>query len=98
MAAGDSNRQTLSRAPGVLWRNTMRGVLVSTPSATEPLLLTTPGDVLWSVLATRHTRDELAANLAQQFSTSAEQVRADIEPVITRLLGVGAITASPSAQ
>lgn len=81
----------LVRAPGVLWRNTMRGVLISPDADAEPILCTAPGDVVWQLLAEPATRTELAAALGEIFDAEPDVIATDIEPVLAALLEAGAL-------
>lgn len=83
--------QVLVRAEGALCRRTLKGVLVIAPDASEPVLVTTPGDVAWELLAEAHTPVELAAALGELFDTEPATVARDIEPVIESLLASGAL-------
>ena len=81
----------LRRADGTLSRRSLRGVLISAPGADEPLLVTTPGEVVWSLLEEPSSRAELVAALADAFGEDPTVVAADIEPVLKSLLAVGAL-------
>jgi hypothetical protein len=81
----------LARGPGVLWRRTLRGVLISVLEDPEPFLVTTPGDAVWELLEEPRTRTELVAELSEMFDTATERIDADIAPVLSELIERGAI-------
>ncbi len=82
----------LARAPGVLWRRTLRGVLVAAPGEEEPLLVTAPGDVVWDLLEQPRTREELVDALARSFDAEPGRIESDLAPVLAALLERGALT------
>ncbi len=82
----------LARAPGVLWRRTMRGVLVAAPGRPDPVLVTAPGDAVWDLLAIPRSRDDLVSALAGSFDAEPARIEADLAPVLSALLDHGALT------
>lgn len=81
----------LRRAPDALWRATLRGVIIHPAAGAEPLLVTSPGDLVWTLLADPIARSEMAAALAQHFNADVDAVDADIGVVLDQLMDVGAV-------
>lgn len=81
----------LRRSDAALSRRTPRGVLISAPGAAEPVLITTPGEAVWSSLEAPCSRAELVATLAEAFGEDATVVATDIDPVLEALLAIGAV-------
>jgi hypothetical protein len=88
----------LERVPEALWRGLLDGVLVLTLSVEQPLRITTPGDVVWRLLASPLTATELIRQISNQYHTTERAVRTDIEQVLAALMGVGAIRQIPSSS
>jgi Coenzyme PQQ synthesis protein D (PqqD) len=80
------DERTLSRsAPGVI-------VLLG-PDSSDPIVLRGTGVALWSALNRPQSTDELAISLAEEFDTSPDAVRSDIEPVLAQLSVAGVVRA-----
>lgn len=88
----------IERDPEVLWRSTLRGVLVAAPGADEPVLLTTPGDAVWDALDAPCRFADLVAGLAHRFVAGETQIAADIEPLLDELLAMGVIRFSAQPE
>lgn len=91
-----SDALVYQRDPSTLWRDAPGGVLLLVPDGDEPVLLSSPGDVVWQLLAQPSTLDELVAILSRHFSAADDAVRADLETLVTDLCAMGAVvTTSP---
>lgn len=89
--AGTAGEEVLERAPAVLWRRTLRGVLISVVGEEEPFLLTAPGDAMWAMIDRPMTRTELVDLLAASFDAPARTIAGDVEPVLQILVDRGAL-------
>ena len=72
----------IQRAPGVLERRLLDGVVVLAPGAAEPVRIITPGQVLWAMLAEPCTIADLADVWSTLSGASDGAARAVIEPVL----------------
>lgn len=87
------------RAPGVLWRRSLDGVLVLAPGENAPLHISPPGDGIWELLAQSTTADQLTDCLANLYDVGDDVVQADVRRVLATLWDVGAIRAGdPDAK
>lgn len=86
----------LERAPTALWRVVLDGVLVLAAADDEPLHVSSPGDVIWQLVAEPITFGALTDVLADLYDLSSATVQADIEPVLAVLLGNGALRRVPT--
>ena len=88
----------VARSSATLSRHLLDGVLVLAPEMSEPLRVTTPGEVLWAMLAERCTVAELVEVWSALYKISTNAARADIEPVLVAWLAGGAISADRHLQ
>ena len=88
----------LRRGDGVLWRQALRGLLLLVPGSDDPLLITPPGDAIWTLLAEPHTRIELVDALAAAFDEDPRRISDDIAPVLETLLAEGAVSQEPATS
>lgn len=72
----------VQRAPEALFRWLLDGVLVLAPGMHEPVRITSPGEVLWSMLAEPCTIGALIETWSALHGTEAQIARADIEPLL----------------
>ena len=80
------------RRPGVLWRRTLRGLVVLAPDGDEPVAVTGSVDELWDLLETPHRLDELVGTLASRYPDIDPTVlEGDVGAVLDRLEEVGAL-------
>ncbi len=84
----------LERAPGVLSRRSLDGVLVLAPDENAPLHISPPGDRIWELLAQSTTADQLTDCLANLYDAGDDVVQADVQRVLATLWDVGAIRAA----
>ena len=98
MATDSADDEPLTRAPEALWRTTMRGVLVLVPDQEEPVLCTSPGDVVWELLAEPTRPSELARLLADHYDVDEATVAADLAPVLDELRSIGALVVTTPAE
>jgi hypothetical protein len=82
------------RRGDVLWRRTYDRVVILLPGSREFLTLRASGCDLWGVLAAPGSLSELANRLAESYSAPAEEIAADIAPVIRELSQCGAVVLS----
>lgn len=73
------------RNPAVIHRDTLNGVLLLAPDSDEPVLVTSPGDVVWELLERPTAFGELVMLLADAYKAPAEQVANDIAPLLDEL-------------
>ena len=81
----------LRRSPGVLWRRSLDAVVLVAPGSADLVTLVGTGPAVWELLADWRTLDDLAAILADAFGASSDQVRADLEPILSDLTAAGAL-------
>ena len=79
------------RDASVLARETLTGVLLLVPGVDEPMLVTSPGDVIWGLLNEPVNLVELTELLAEAYRAPVETVRADVEPLLAELVAAGAV-------
>lgn len=88
------------RRETTLWRDAPGGVLLLPAGRSDPVLLASPGEVVWALLAEPLTSRELIDLLARHFGTDPGIVAADLAPVLAELEALGAVervTAPPPA-
>ena len=81
------------RTPGTLWRRVLDEVLLFPPDATEPLSITKPGALVWTLLAEPISVADLVDQVATRFDAPRAQVQIDLEGLVAHLLTAGAICA-----
>lgn len=81
----------IARAPGVLSRRTLDGVLVLAPGITNAVHLSVPGDAIWELLAEPLEVAEMVEVLADHFAVPADTIRAVLQPMLAALLDCGAL-------
>ncbi len=85
----------LVRGAGVLWRRLFDGILVLPPDAGEPLHVSSPGALVWSLLEHPTSFGGLVRELASWFNLPEEQLRADLVPPLAALRAAGAVAIVP---
>jgi hypothetical protein len=81
-----------ARAEQVLWRRTLRGVVVlPTLGATEPVALRGPAAGIWELLAEPMTAADLVAAMAATYGVHEEQVANDVGGALDVMLELGAL-------
>jgi hypothetical protein len=83
----------LVRSPKVLWRRTLRGVVLR-PVGRSAFMLDGSGWLVWEVLARPATLEELSEQLAARTGGEAKTIAADVQPVLHQLAGLEAVVAS----
>jgi hypothetical protein len=81
----------VERTASTRWRTTLRGVVLHPAGIDDPVLVTTPGDVVWEAIAEPIGVEHLVATLAEHFRADAGEVRADVEALLERLIALGAV-------
>jgi hypothetical protein len=83
------------RAPRVVWRTTLDGVLLRPLGAADvrPVLLNGSGGLLWNALATPTCLETLCEHLAAETGSDPAVIAADIRPVLDHLVRTGLIVA-----
>jgi len=79
------------RGDTVLWRRTADRVLVLPPEAAAPTVLTGTSVALWDLLVRPRAIADVVARLAEQYASSTERVRADVEPALDELCARGVL-------
>jgi hypothetical protein len=82
----------LGRAPGVLSRRLLDGVLVLGPQMSEPVRISAPGDVLWEMLREPRAFAHIVDAWSSTFRVPEATARADVEPVLRTWYDGGALT------
>jgi Coenzyme PQQ synthesis protein D (PqqD) len=80
----------LVRSPKVLWRRTLRGVVLRRVGA-DTIMLDGSGWLIWDTLASPATLDELSEQLAARTVGEVETIAADVQPVLDELEKLGAV-------
>lgn len=85
------------RAPGVLWRRTIDGVLLRPvgPGDIRPVLLSGSGSLLWNALGTPTSVESLSEHLAAETGSDASLISADVRRVLDQLVHAGVIEVVP---
>ena len=91
MADGEPAAERLERVPATLSRELLDGVLLLPPRASAPMQVSSPGQVIWALLAEPRTATALAEELGGLFDAPVEVVRADLAPILGALFDAGAI-------
>ena len=90
----DDASDRLVRSPNVLWRRTLRGVLLRPPGG-ELLLLDGSGWMVWDALASGTSLSQLSERLAAQTGEDAAVIGDDVRGVLEKLARMGAVVAAP---
>jgi hypothetical protein len=85
---------TICRADAVLTRRLLDGVIVLASGAREPVRVSAPGDVLWSLLDEACTVEDLVAVWSTIYDVSLDTARTEITPVLRAWVEAGAVTVS----
>jgi Coenzyme PQQ synthesis protein D (PqqD) len=80
----------LVRSPNVLWRRTLRGVVLR-PVDGNAIMLDGSGWLVWDALASPATLEELSKQLAGRTASDAKIIEADVRPVLDKLARLGAV-------
>jgi hypothetical protein len=84
----------LMRAPEVLWRRTLRGVLLRPPRGAA-VMIDGSGGLVWDALASPTSVEDLVDRLAAATGGDRSVIAADVRPLLDRLRGLGAVVDSP---
>jgi Coenzyme PQQ synthesis protein D (PqqD) len=80
----------LVRSPNVLWRRTLRGVVLR-PVSGNAIMLDGSGWLVWDVLARPATLEELSEQLAARAAGEAKNIATDVQPVLDQLIRLEAV-------
>ena len=80
----------LVRSPKVLWRRTLRGVVLR-PVGRDTVMLDGSGWLVWEALASPATVEELSEQLAARTGDEQKVIAADVQPVLDELARLGAV-------
>lgn len=75
----------------MLARRVLRGVMLSAPGQDEPVVVTTPGDVVWDLLAHPVDEAELVRQVAARFDEDPGVIQRDVAALVDRLVDLGAV-------
>lgn len=78
------------RAPAVLWRRTLRGLIVR-PLAGTTTLVSGSANLVWDALSQPRTAEELSSLLAEVTGESAQVIAADLQPLLETLSELGVL-------
>ena len=92
MTAGPTPDVRYLRAPHVLWRSTLDAVVLLPDGAEEPFALSGTGPEIWHLFTEPRTAADVVAALADAHGATLDEVAADVEPLIARLVKMGALT------
>lgn len=73
------------RAEGVLWRESVDGLLVLQPGSDEVILLEGSASLLWTVLEEPVELEEAAETLAHVHATGVETIAEDLKTILYEL-------------
>ena len=89
-------RRDWVRTPTTLWRVAgARLALLSDGEEASPLVVSGSSVLLWELLETPISLEDLAAELADAYGVDPRVVAADLEPVLERLGAAGAVHMVP---
>lgn len=91
MAEPERLQRRYAREDATLWRGVIGGVLLLVPGCDETVHVSTPGDVVWDLLAEPRTLDQLAEALAAEYGEPVDTVLRDVEPIVRSLHDLGAV-------
>jgi len=86
--------ETIGRARAALWRAGEFGVVVLPEHADDPVTLAGSGALLWELLARPRPLPDVVDELAGLYGADVEVVERDLEPVVERLVAIGALERS----
>ncbi len=72
------------RDPRVLWRETLRGVLLL-GNDQQTRMLVNPGLIVWSLLAQPITETQLVDALSEHFEAARSQIESDVRTLLNEL-------------
>lgn len=81
----------VGRNEAVLHRRLLDGLLLLVPGSSEPLKISSPGEVLWALLEPPMRVGDLVVDLAEIYSAPSATVRSDVESILDELRAIGAI-------
>jgi Coenzyme PQQ synthesis protein D (PqqD) len=79
------------RDGAAVWRRCLDGVLVLGATMPDPVMLPSPGDVIWELLASPRTAADLVAALADRYETSTDVIEHDLLPFLGELESAGLV-------
>jgi hypothetical protein len=88
----------IERAPEALSRRTLDGVLVLTPTMSDVLQLSAPGDAIWDLLAEPLTVADLVQALSERFRVPEGAIRSGTRPVLQALFDGGALRVTAASD
>jgi hypothetical protein len=74
------------------------GLLILAPEMSEPLRVSTPGEVLWAMLAEPCTVADLLAVWSEIYDIPVRSARADIESVLDEWYDGGAVVVARQSR
>jgi hypothetical protein len=83
------------RAGSVLWRRTTGGVVALGSNATDPVMITGAGVLIWELLEDPIPPDELVETLGAIHDMPVADVLEQITPVVDELLRLGVLETCP---
>jgi hypothetical protein len=75
----------------VLWRRSLDAVVLLPPGSSELLTLAETGPAVWDLLADWKTVEQLVDVMAERYGAEPGRVAADVEPLLDRLVALGAV-------
>jgi hypothetical protein len=91
MAEADAEEILYVRNEGVLWRWFFDGIVVLGDADDRPIVITSPGGRVWSLLAEPSSSDAIAEIIGSEYGVDPARVGPDVLEVISALHRVGAI-------
>ncbi len=92
MGASDTDAvAVLKRGPDVLARRVLRGVMLSTPDAEEPVVVTSPGDAVWDLIQDPVEEADLVRAVATHFVGDPGEIERDVVALVDQLIELGAV-------
>ncbi len=83
------------RRADVLWHESLGGVVLLPPEATDPFAVSAPAALLWEALAAPRDVDELAAAMSEPLGVPAAEVAEALPALLDELAGLGALREDP---
>ena len=87
----ESNPALLARAAGVVSRTVEDGVVLLSPTAVYPVVLSDSAGMLWDELETPRTVPGVTQTLSARYAIAPEFISDDVETAVRELIALGLV-------
>ena len=87
----ESSGGLLARSAGVVSRTVENGVVLLSPTAAYPVVLSDSAGMLWDVLETPRTVPGVTQTLSARYAIAPEFIANDVETAVRELIALGLI-------